>query len=79
MKQIKATLVEGQWFVELLSEPGKPITQREIQQFERSLKLKLRSYYLLERRASVATAAKVTKATSAQTVKVETTKEKSNG
>ena len=53
MKMIKATMVEGQWVVELESDAGKPITPKEFTLFARALKIKLRTYYIAERQASL--------------------------
>ena len=53
MKRITATQVNGVWVVVVESPSGDPITRREINLFQRALTLKLRVYYVEQRRLSL--------------------------
>lgn len=50
MKEIIATMVEGQWLVVFKAPPASPITRREMLRLHRVLDLKLRSYHISLRR-----------------------------
>jgi hypothetical protein len=57
-REIHATMVEGQWLIQIKSDLGHPITPREFARFERALTLKTRLYYINERKVSVEAARK---------------------
>lgn len=53
-KKISATMVGGLWVVMVESPPGDPVTMRDIGHFQRALTLKLRVYYMEQRKLALA-------------------------